>query len=391
MRYDFDKQISRRGTDCIKYDLLTERYGRDDLTPLWVADMDFETPDFIVEAIRKRCEHPVFGYTFPSEDYYSAIINWLENLHEWRISREWLTFVPGIVRGIAYVTEHFSEKGDKIIIQPPVYHPFRLVPQDLGREVVYNPLKMNAQGEYEMDFDNLESIIDAKCKVLILSSPHNPAGIVWKKETLRQLAAICFKHNIIVVSDEIHAEMAYPGFTHHPFPTVSDEAAACSITFMAPSKTFNIAGLIASYAIVPDKSLRDKFYGFLRAGEFNEGSLFSYAATVAAYTQGFEWRLQMLDYVIRNVYFVDEFLTAELPQIKVYMPQASFLVWLDCRRTGLSQHGLNDLFTNRAHLALNDGVIFGKEGEGYMRLNVGCPRQTLEKAVVELKNCSRGR
>jgi cystathionine beta-lyase len=384
--YNFDRQVLRRGTDCVKYDLLKQRYGRDDVTPLWVADMDFETPDFIVEAIRKRCEHSVFGYTFASDEYYSAIVNWLENLHSWRIKKEWLTFIPGIVRGIAYVTEYFTSKGDKVIIQPPVYHPFRLVPRELGREVVYNPLIMNANGEYEMDFDNLEAIIDERCKVLILSSPHNPAGIVWKKESLQRLASICFRHNIIVVSDEIHSEMVYPGSTHHPFPTVSDEAAACSITFMAPSKTFNIAGLVASYAIVPDKRLRDMFYGFMRAGEFNEGSLFSYVATVAAYTQGFEWRLQMLDYVIRNVHYTDEFFKTELPGIKVYMPQASFLVWLDCRATGLKQSELNSLFLDRAGLALNDGVIFGSEGRGYMRLNAGCPRHTLEKSLEQLRN-----
>jgi len=384
MRYNFDEETDRRGTSCIKYDLLTERYGRNDLLPLWVADMDFKTPPFIVDAVRQRCEHQIFGYTFPNDEYYDSIINWVENLHQWKIRREWITYVPGIVKGIAFVIEHFTQKGDKVIIQPPVYHPFRLVTTGLKREVVNNPLKINANGEYEMDFNQLESVIDECCKILILSNPHNPAGIVWKKEALQTLASICLKHNIIVISDEIHSEMVYPGFTHHPFPTVSDAAASCSITFMAPSKTFNIPGIIASYSIVPNDSLRRDFYDFLNAGEFNEGSLFAYLATVAAYTHGREWRSQMLDYVIDNVHFIDKYLKANIPQIRAVMPQASFLVWLDCHGLEITQKELNNLTVNKAHLALNDGLMFGSEGEGFMRINVGCPRRTLEKALEAL-------
>jgi cystathionine beta-lyase len=379
-KYDFDELIDRKGTDCIKFDLLNARYGRDDLMPLWVADMDFRTPDFIIDALKQRCEHPVFGYTYPSDNYYNSIIDWVKNLYDWEIKREWLSYIPGIVKGIAFAIDHFTEVGDKVIIQPPVYHPFRLVPKHLKREVVDNPLKL-VNGCYQMDFDNLESVIDEKCKILILANPHNPAGIVWDKESLQQLAHICLKHNILVVSDEIHSEMVYPGYKHCPFPTVSDEAAACSITFMAPSKTFNIAGIIASYSIIPDATIRRKFYSFLTAGEFEEGSIFSYTATAAAYNHGNEWRKQMLDYVIGNVHFLDDFLKNNLPQIKAFVPQASFLVWLDCRELGLSQKELVDLFVNKARLALNDGSIFGKEGEGFMRINVGCSRAYLEKAL----------
>jgi len=378
--YDFDKHIDRRGTNCIKYDQLAQRFGRDDLLPLWVADMDFETPDFIINAINNRCQHPVLGYSFPSDVYYGSIIDWLNKLHRWRVKRDWITFIPGIVRGIAYAVQCFTEKNDKIIIQPPVYHPFRLVPEGLGREVLFNPLKMNKHGLYEMDFDNLEDVIDEHCKLLILSSPHNPAGIVWDKETLQRVAALCCKHNIIVISDEIHSEMTFPGFQHHPFPTVSDEAAACGITFMAPSKTFNIAGIVASYAVVPDIQLRNRFYRFLQAGEFNEGSLFSYEATIAAYSHGFEWKQEMIDYVIKNVHFTDDFFKNNYSQIKVYMPQASFLVWLDCRDLRYEQKDVRQLFIEHSHLALNDGIIFGSGGSGFMRMNVGCPRSTLKTA-----------
>ena len=383
-QYDFDEFIERTNTDSIKYDALTENFGRADLMPLWVADMDFRTPDFIIDALRRRCEHPVFGYTFPSAAYYDAITRWVHDLHGWDIRHEWLSYIPGIVKGFAFVIDHFTKPGDRIIIQPPVYHPFRLVPEGMQREVVTNPLRL-VNGVYEMDFDQLESIIDERCKMLILSNPHNPAGIVWPKETLQRLASICVRHGLLVVSDEIHAEMAYPGFRHHPFPTVSDEAAACSILFTAPSKTFNIAGIVSSYAIVPDDRLRHAFYSFLEAGEFNHGTIFAFEATKAAYTaQGADWRRQMLAYVWKNVEFVEAYLKERLPQVKVYRPQASFLVWLDCRGLGLTHDELIRLFVDRAHLALNDGAMFGREGEGFMRLNIGCPRSTLRKALDQL-------
>ena len=390
-QYDFNEFIERTNTDSIKYDALTENFGRDGLMPLWVADMDFRTPDFILDALRRRCEHPVFGYTFPSSAYYDAIIRWVHDLHGWDIRREWISYIPGIVKGFAFVIDHFTKPGDRIIIQPPVYHPFRLVPEGMQREVITNPLRL-VDGVYEMNFEQLESIIDDRCKLLILSNPHNPAGIVWSKETLQRLASICVRHNLMVVSDEIHAEMAFPGFRHYPFPTVSDEAAACSILFTAPSKTFNIAGIVSSYAIVPNDRLRQAFYSFLEAGEFNHGTIFAYEATKAAYTpEGAEWRRQMLTYVWENVAFVEAYLRERLPKVKVYRPQASFLVWLDCRGLGLSHDELIQLFVDRARLALNDGAMFGHEGTGFMRLNVGCPRATLQTALDRLTEAVNGK
>ncbi|SEF61588.1 MalY/PatB family protein [Parabacteroides chinchillae] len=383
-QYNFDEVIERRGTNCIKHDLLKERFGDEKLIPLWVADMDFRTPDFIVEAIKKRCEHEVFGYTYGSDEYYESIINWVHYKHNWKIQKEWISYIPGIVKGISFALQCFTRPGDKIIIQPPVYHPFRIVPQSMKREVVYNPLKL-VEGSYEMDFEQLESIIDEKCKALILCNPHNPGGIVWKKETLVQLAEVCAKHHILVISDEIHAEMAYPQYKHYPFATVSDNAALCCITFMAPSKTFNIAGIVTSYAIIPNDRLRKEFYEFLEAGEFGDGTIFAYEATTAAYTYGAEWLQQMRMYIMENVRFVDEFIKTNLPKIKMYMPQASFLIWLDCRELKLNQEELVDLFQNKAGLALNDGSIFGPGGEGHMRLNIGCPRSILETSLNALK------
>lgn len=383
--YNFDEIIDRKGTSCVKYDGLKNAYqGKENLIPLWVADMDFATPDFIVEALKKRCEHPVFGYTFDDDEYYESIQTWLDYKYHWKTEREWISYIPGIVKGIGLAVQCFTQPGDKVIIQPPVYHPFRLVPTRMGREVVYNPLKLE-DGVYKMDFEQLESLIDKDCKMLILSNPHNPGGVVWEKEALVKLAQICSAHGILVISDEIHAEMTYPQFRHHPFATVSEEAAACCVTFMAPSKTFNIAGIVSSYALVPDSRIREKFYSFLEAGELNAGTIFAFTATKAAYTYGAEWLQQMRSYVIENVNFVDEYLKKNIPQIKVYRPQASFLVWLDCRKLKLAQPELVQLFEDKAGLALNDGTMFGKEGEGFMRLNIGCPRSILNQALESLK------
>lgn len=383
MTYDFDKIIDRTGSGDLKHGVLKERYGRDDLLPLWVADMDFETPPFITDALRQRLEHSLFGYTVVPDGLWASIIQWIRDHHQWEVKREWLTYIPGIVKGIGMAINVFVKEDEKVIIQPPVYHPFRLTPQDNGRKVVYNPLK-EVDGTYEMDFEQLTEVVDDKCRLLILSNPHNPAGVCWPKETLQRLAHFCFEHHIIVISDEIHADMALFGNKHIPFASVSDEAAQISITFGAPSKTFNIAGIVSSYAIVPNDSLRRRFYTWLEANELNDPPLFSPIATIAAYTQGEDYRQQMLSYIEDNIRFVEDYCREHLPQIKPWRPQASFLVWLDCRALGLSHDALVDLFVNHAHLALNDGAMFGIGGSGFMRLNVGTPRAVLLQALEQL-------
>lgn len=389
MKYDFDKVIGRRGTGAIKTDILKDRYGRDDLTALWVADMDFETPQFITEALKKRLEHSLFGYTAEPKEYWPTVMKWLEDHHQWKVEREWLTFIPGIVKGIGMAINALLEKDEKVIIQPPVYHPFRLVPQRNGREVVFNPLHENEDSTYSMDFENLESVCDDKCRMLILSNPHNPAGIVWPRETLERLASFCHKRGIIVISDEIHCDMALYGHKHIPFASVSEEAAACSITFGAPSKTFNIAGIVSSYAIVPSESLRERFYRWLHANELSSAPLFSPIATIAAFQNGEEWRRQMLEYVEGNIDWLCGFFADNIPQIKPLKPQASFLVWLDCRALGLEHDSLVHLFVNKARLALNDGETFNPGGEGFMRLNVAVPRAVLREAMERLREATR--
>ena len=383
MQYNFDEVIERRGTDSVKWDAVKDRWGRDDLLPMWVADMDFRTPPFVMDALRKRLEHEVLGYTFACGEWYDSICNWLRRRHGWEITREMLTFVPGIVRGQAFALQCFTEPGDKVMVMTPVYHPFFLVTERLGREVVYSPLDLQ-DGQYQIDFDRFSRDIQG-CRALILCNPHNPGGRVWQMEELQRIAAICKENHVFVISDEIHADLTLPPYKHHPFGTVSEDAARISLTFMAPSKAFNMPGLGSSYAVIVDKEIRDCFQKFMESGEFSEGHLLAYIGTAAAYTHGDEWLDQMLAYIKGNIDFTESYLREHIPGVGMIRPQASYLVFLDCRALGLSQEELNRLFVDKAHLALNDGAMFGKPGEGFMRLNVGCPRSVLEQALKQLE------
>lgn len=386
MQYNFDEVIDRSSTDSVKLEKMKAIFGRDDLIPLWVADMDFRSPPAITDALRKRVEHGIFGYTLPSDAYTASIVSWLSRRHDWRVAEEDINFIPGVVKGFAFAIDEFTSKGDKIIIQPPVYHPFRLVTQALEREVVNNPLILD-DGRYMMDFDGLRKIVSEKsCKMLILCNPHNPGGRVWTPDELYELSELCYSNNILVVSDEIHSDMALPGYRHTPFATVSDMAADNSITLMAPSKTFNIAGIVSSFAVITNKTIRQRYLAYLQPRELHQGTLFAYTATRVAYDECEDWLDQMIRYVQGNVNFVISYLSEFIPQIKVIKPEASFLVWLDCRSLQLPQHELVKLFVDKAHLALNDGSIFGPGGEGFMRLNVGTSRKVLERALNNLKN-----
>ncbi len=389
---EFDKIIDRSGTGAMAIERLEQYFGANDIMPFWIADNSFATPDFIIEAMRRRLDHPIFGYTAENPRYRQTLIDWVRNRHGWEVRPEWLTYIPGIVKGIGMAINVFVAPGEKVIIQPPVYHPFRLTPLANHREVVMNPLRELPDGTYAMDFDNLEKVADPKCKLLILCNPHNPAGIVWPRETLERLADFCHSRGILVISDEIHCDMTLWGHKHIPFATVSDKAAKCSITFQAPSKTFNIAGIVSSFAIVPDETIRNKFYGWLEANELNEPDIFAPIATMAAFTdEGEAWRKQMVAYVEDNVRFVEDYCRQYLPQIRPVRPQASFLVWLDCRGLGLkTQQELVDLFVKKAKLALNDGTMFGAEGFGHMRLNVGFPRPVLKQALDQLNQAING-
>lgn len=385
MKYDFDTIIDRRGSGDLMHEALKPRWGRDDLLPMWVADMDFAVCPAITDALRKRLEHPIFGYTSEPEDYRPAIIDWISSHHQWQVKPEWISYIPGIVKGIGFVINAFLKPDEKVIVMPPVYHPFFLVPRANHREVVWAPLK-----NYDIDFDALERVCDGKCRLLILCNPHNPAGITWSRETLVRLAEFCHSHHLLVISDEIHCDMALFGNKHIPFASVSDKAAEISITFQAPSKTFNIAGIVSSHAIVPNPELREKYFSWLKASELDEAPLFAPIVTIAAFRHCEEWRRQMLAYVEDNVRFVEDYCREHIPGILPMRPQASFLVWLDCRALGLDHDGLIDLFVNKAHLALNDGEMFGPGGEGHMRMNIGSPRAYVKQGLDQLAAAVNG-
>lgn len=386
MQYNFDEVIDRSGTNAFKIDAMKARIGKEGLLPLWVADMDFKAAPEIIEALQNRVQHGVFGYTLPTESYYQSIIDWVKKLYDWDVSKEEISYLPGIVKGIAFAIDCCTNEGDKIIIQPPVYHPFRIVPQAHKREVVENPLIFDGE-KYRMDLDGLRKIAETKdCKMLILCNPHNPIGLAWDKAILEELAEICHDNNILVISDEIHAEIIHQNKKHIPFATVSAKAEKNSITLMAPSKTFNLAGIVTSYAIVKDRTLRLQYYNYLKRSDLDQGTLFAYLATETAYTKAENWRIAMIEYILENICYVDNYLKQNIPSIKAVIPEASFLIWLDCASLHLSTEELKNLFVEKAGLALNDGETFGSQGKGFMRLNVGCSRNLLEQAMQQLKD-----
>lgn len=389
MKYNFDEVIERKGTDSVKWDGVESRWGRNDLIPMWVADMDFRTAPFVVEALKKRLEHEVLGYTFACKEWSESIVKWLRNRHGWAIRENMLTFTPGIVRGLAFTVQCFTEKGDKIMVMPPVYHPFFLVSERNERQVVFSPLVLK-EGSLYIDFDRFEKDI-AGCKLLILSNPHNPGGRVWTKEELHRIAEICYDKGTLVISDEIHADLTLPPYHHSTFALVSEKARMNSLVFMSPSKAFNMPGLASSYVVIENESLLNRFRTFMEASEFNEGHLFAYLSVAAAYSHGTEWLDQVIDYIQGNIDFTENFLKSNIPVIGMIRPQASYLIFLDCRKLGLKQEELNRLFVEDAHLALNDGTTFGKEGEGFMRLNVACPRSVLAQALQQLERAVSNR
>ena len=386
MQYNFDQIIDRRGTDALKIDAVPAIWGRDDLMPLWVADMDFATPPFIMEAMRRRLDHEVIGYTVRTPQWASSIVAWQQSRYGWEIQPEWLNFVPGIVPGIAFVISCFTEPGDAILIQPPVYHPYIHVPTNLGRTLRRNRLDL-VDGQYQIDFERFERDVRG-CKLFLLCHPHNPGGRVWSEEELRRIAEICHREGVIVVSDEIHADLTLPPYRHVPFAKVSAEAAECSITLMSPSKAFNMAGLTSSYSVISNEALREKFHRHLEHSELNLGHAFAFISVAAAYSNGTEWLDQMLAYVQGNIDYMELYLATSLPQVGMIRPQASYLVFLDFRKLGLSQAELNKFIVDKARLALNDGAMF--EGEGFMRLNAASPRSVIEEAMRRLGEALQG-
>lgn len=385
MQYDFDKHIERRGTDCLKYDGLYQMLGRSDVMPLWVADMDFETPPFVISAIEQRLKQVVLGYTVPPIGFYKSIISWMERRHSVSLKAENIHFVPGIVPALHHAVCALTEKGDKVLIQPPVYHPFAHIIDVNERTRVENPLHI-VDGRFEMDFADLEEKLPG-CKVMILCNPHNPGGTVWSPEVLERVARLCHKHGVTVLSDEIHSDMALCGHPYTPFVNCCAEARDISLVMNAPSKVFNMPGVVVSYCYSMAPAIRERYFTFLDQADVALGNIFSYGCLEACYTEeGEEWLSQMLDYVAGNINMVCSFLSEHCPKIKPMRTEASFLVFLDNREMPFaSPEEMHEFYLNKAGLYLNEGHIFGKEGEMFMRINLALPRAELTLALNKLQ------
>lgn len=384
----FDEIIPRKGTQCIKYDAAREFLGSEDVIPMWVADMDFRTPTFVMEELRRRMEHEVLGYPTRGDGFFTSIMQWEEKHHNWQIEKDWITFSPGVVPAINMAVLSLTNPGDSIITQPPVYFPFFSAVKDHNRKLVLNPLVLK-DGRLCMDLADLERKAAAGARMIIISNPHNPGGSVWTREELSQLAEICQRHNVLMLSDEIHCDLVFDPFRHIPLASLSEEIAGKTITTLAPSKTFNLSGLSTSSVVIPDEELRARFRQTLDHLHIGNGTVFGNLASEAAYTYGYEWSRQLMAYLAGNVDYLQHYLAEHLPMIRMIRPEATFLVWLDCRGLGMSDKELNEFFLKKARLGLNPGVMFGQGGEGFMRLNIGCPLQTLKQAMDQLSDAAK--
>lgn len=386
-KYDFDSVIDRRHSDAIKYCELNKWFNADDLLPMWIADMDFCVCPEITDALRRRVDHPVYGYSTVPDNFYPTIAKWLDRRHGFKVSENELTFIPGIVKGIGFVINRFCQPGDKIVIQPPVYHPFKRVIEGNGCVALNNPL-IRYEDSYEMDLDGLEEIVRREHpRMMILCNPHNPIGIQWSREVLARVADICASEGVIVVSDEIHGDLMLHGKPHIPFLSVSDNARHVGIMLGAPSKTFNVPGLVSSWCVIKDEKLRKSFFDWMEVNEFNAPTCFATIGAISAYTYGEQWLNEALDYIEDNIAYVEnEIECITNGRIRVYHPQASFLLWLDCRGLGLDHDHLIKFFVNEGKLALNDGAIFGDEGIGFMRMNVATSRTMIDEGLQHIAN-----
>ena len=384
MVYDFESIIDRTIKNSVKWTLMKQITGYDDLIPLWVADMDFACPPPVVEAIKERAAHPIFGYTTPSEGYHSGLIKWMDKRHGWKgVEKDWILWTPGVVAGFSIAIQAYSQPGDKVVIQPPVYYPFKNQILATGRQIVENPLK-NVDGYYEMDFEDLAEKIDDRTKMIVLCSPQNPVSRVWKREELEKLAAICKEKDIIIVSDEIHNDLILGDIKHTPTAIVSEDAMQRTITLVAPSKTFNLAGLTNANAIIPNKKLRDDFQALVRKGS-GHSNIFGMVAQDAAYNHGEAWLEELLTYLRGNLKYLEEFLAEKIPGFKLYPLEGTYLAWVDCSSLGLNDEELSDFMLQKAKLWLDDGTLFGTGGSMFMRINLACPKSTLKKALDNLE------
>lgn len=392
MKYDFDYVTDRRNTDSLKWSKIEYMFGREDVLPMWVADMDFPVARQITEALRKRIEHEIYGYAFPNSSVIEAVIDRMQREYGWKIEPEWVVFTPGVIPALHAAVKAFAYPGDEIIIQEPVYYPFFPAIRNNGCHVANNQLKL-INGRYEIDFDDLKGKFNPKvgmrpsrsrARMMILCSPHNPVGRVWTREELIRTGEIILRNDAIIVSDEIHCELLFKDSKHTPFASISKEFEQCSVICMAPSKTFNLAGLHASSIIIPSARLRNRF-NEARDGIMPSVNILGLTALEAAYRYGDEWLAQLLNYLHGNLEFLMQYFKERIPKIKAIRPEGTYLVWLDCRELGLAPMSLRAIMREKARVGLDDGFLFGSSGDGFQRMNIACPRSVLEEALKRIE------
>lgn len=391
MRYDFDQVINRKGTNSSKHENNLVMFGTDDVLDMWVADMDFPSPQPVVESLQKRAAHPVFGYTFPSSSLFDVIVERMDRLYGWKIKREWIVFSAGVVNGLYSCVQALSHPGDEIILQSPVYYPFHNSIRHNGCQIIDNPLKLE-DGHYTMDFAGLEELFAGQAsfpvrapriKALILCSPHNPVGRAWTAEELTTLSEICVKHNCVIISDEIHCDLLTKGVTHVPTASLSKEIEQHTITLMSASKTYNLAGLATSFLIIPNDQMRKQFVE-LRAGR-NSGNIFGLVATEAALRDDDDYLDQLNAYLDANRQYFYEYIRTRIPRVRVIEAEGTYLVWVDLRELGMDPLELQSFMRKKARLALDDGYAFGPGGVGFQRFNLACPRSVVEETLRRLE------
>ncbi|MEG2282433.1 MAG: PatB family C-S lyase [Rikenellaceae bacterium] len=388
MIYDFNKVVDRQGTFCEKYDHRSNVFGSSDIIPMWIADMDFETPPFIMEAIRERTNHNFLGYSFRGTSYHDAITSWLFRRSGWVVDPSTILFTPGSMVAVSFAIDAFTNKGDNIVIQPPVYGPFSWVVEFNERRLERNLLKMDEVTlRSEIDFEDLDRRL-AKSKIFLFCSPHNPTGRVFTHDELQKVADLCIKHNVIIVSDEMHCDIIHKPHKFIHISSISEEVAARCITIVSGSKTFNMAGLSTTAVVIPNKELRDKFFASAEKAHINQGNLFGSVALEAAFTYGDEWLDQMLEYLGGTIDYVLDFVAKHMPEVKCYRPESTYMIWFDFRAWGMTHSELREFMVAKAKIGFTEGEFFGKEGSGYMRMNIAAPRSIVEKAMHQLYQAS---
>lgn len=382
-KHNFDEIIERSGTGSFKYDYRSKVFGIDDVEPLWVADMDFRAPGNVIAAMEKRLAHGIFGYPIRPDSFYESVIYWMKIRHGWNIQRDWIVFSPGVVPALNFCIHSLTSPGDGIIVQPPVYHLFFSAVQDHGRTLLFNRL-MNNKGRYSIDFDGLESLMREGARMMFFCSPHNPVGRCWTPHEIATVAGLCRRYGVILVSDEIHSDLVFPGNSHIPVASLPGEDPSGMITCISPSKTFNLAGLSTAVVIISDPGLRKKYRRMVDSFHLSGGNIFGDCALEAAYRHGEEWLGELIEYLMGNRNYAVRFINDNIRGISTTVPEATFLLWLDCGELGLDDDQLRRFFIEKAGVGLSDGPIFGPGGNSFQRLNFACPRTVLERALERI-------